>query len=376
MSTPTSAPDDLLDRFVASGRIPGGVIAVGHDPRPYAAGAMAVGGDPLRTDAIFRIQSMTKLVTTVAVLQLVEQDELGLDSPVAHWLPELAEPRVLAHPSAELSDTVPARRPITLRHLLTNTSGYGMILADSPLQRAMRDSATDAGPLPQTLGADDWLGALASLPLVGQPGEVWRYHHSFGVLGILLSRLGPATTGELLEQSLFAPLGMTDTGYSVPREKAHRLPASYAVEGDELVEREPAGGGFHVGPPPFPMEHGELLSTADDYLRFLRALRDGDLLGPEHLAMLRRDQVPAAAKAPDAFFPGFWEHTGWGFGVCVVADGTHRGRWGWSGGAGTDFFVDPDGTLGLLLTQVEMGGRIMPLLEAYGELDPGGPTGP
>ncbi|NMA78483.1 MAG: beta-lactamase family protein, partial [Actinomycetales bacterium] len=112
------------------------------------------------------------------------------------------------------------------------------------------------------------------------------------------------------------------------------------------------------------------LSTAPDYLRFLRALRDGELLGAEHLAMLRSDQVPASAKQPGSFFSGFWEQTGWGFGVSVVADGPHRGRWSWSGGAGTDFFVDPDGTLGLLLTQVELGPRVMPLLEAFGELSP------
>lgn len=370
MSTPTSDPAQLLDHAVAQGTIPGGVIALGQDPQPVAAGLMAVDGAPMRADAIFRIQSMTKLITSVAALRLVEQGELDLDSPVARWLPELAEPRVLARPDAELTDTVPARRPITLRHLLTNTSGCGMILGESPLQRAMTANGTEAGPLPPTLGAEDWLAALASLPLVGHPGEVWRYHHSFGLLGILLARLTGVSAGELLTRSLFDPLGMPDTGYFVPQEQAHRLPAAYATEDDRLVEREPAAGGFHVGPPPYPMDHSELLSTAADYLRFLRALRDGELLGAEHLTLLSGDQVPAAAKDPGSFFPGFWEHTGWGFGVAVVAEGTHRGRWGWSGGAGTDFFVDADGTLGLLLTQVEMGPRLSPLLEAFQELAP------
>ena len=368
MSPSTSSPTRLLDRFVADGIIPGGVIAVGHDPEPYAAGTMAVGGAPLPADAIFRIQSMTKLITAVAALRLVGRGDIALDDPVAAWLPELAEPAVLSRPDAELTDTVPAERPITLRHLLTNTSGCGMILEDSPLQRAMADNATEAGPLPPTLGADDWLAALASLPLVGQPGEVWRYHHSFGLLGILLSRISGTSAGEHLQATLFAPLGMRDTGYFVPREKALRLPAAYGVEGDELVEREPAAGGFHIGPPPHDMSHSELLSTAPDYLRFLRALGDGELIDAAQLAMLSTDQVPVGAKVPGSFFPGFWEHTGWGFGVCTVADGPHRGRWGWSGGAGTDFFVDPDGAVGIVLTQVEMGGRIAPLLEAYGEL--------
>lgn len=375
MSSPTP-PAALLTRAVDDAIVPGGVIALGQDPAPIAVGAMAVGGPPMTVDAIFRIQSMTKLITTVAALRLVEQGALTLDEPVATWLPELRAPRVLTAPQAPLTDTVPAEHPITLRHLLTNTSGCGLILTESPLQRAMAESATEAGPLPPTLGADAWLAALSALPLVGQPGQVWRYHHSFGLLGILLSRISGTSAGEHLDQRLFTPLGMSDTGYFVPQDRAHRLPASYADEGGELVGREPAAGGFHVGPPPFDMSHGELLSTAPDYLRFLRALRDGELIGREHLRMLSSDQVPAEAKSRDSFFPGFWEHTGWGFGVSVAADGPHRGRWGWSGGAGTDFFVDPDGTLGLLLTQVEIGPRLAPLLEEYGDLTATDPLAP
>lgn len=368
MSTPTSPAAQLLSRAVADGIVPGGVIAHGHDPQPVAAGAMSVGGPPMPADAIFRIQSMTKLVTAIAALRLVEQDVLALDSPVAAWLPELAAPRVLTHPEAPLSDTEPLRSPITLRHLLTNTCGYGMILQDTQLAREMTVRGVEAGPLPPPLGADDWIAALASLPLVGRPGEVWRYHHSFGLLGILLSRISGATAGEHLAETLLDPLGMADTGYFVPREKADRLPAFSQVDGEQLVEAEPLGGGFHIGEPPYDVSHGELLSTAGDYLRLLRALRDGELLGPEHLRMLRTDQVQPVAKQPEAFFPGFWEQTSWGFGLAVVTGGPHRGRCSWSGGAGTDFFLDPDGTLGLLLTQVEMGGRITPLLEAYGEL--------
>lgn len=368
MSTPTSDPARLLSRFVEDGTVPGGVIAVGRDPQPIAAGVMEVGGAPMRTDAIFRIQSMTKLVTAVAALRLVEQGVLELDSPIAPWLPELAEPRVLRVPRAELADTVPARTPITLQHLLTCTSGIGVQLEDTPLSRAMTARGVEAGPFPPRFGADDWLAALAELPLTDEPGTIWRYHHSFGLLGVLLSRISGTRTGEHLERTLLAPLGMWDTAPFVPPEKAHRLPAAYADEDGTLNAREPAGDGFHIGPPPYDTSHGELLSTAPDYLRFLRALRDGELLRTEHLEMLRTDQVPASAKQPDSFFPGFWDGTGWGFGVCVVTDGPHRGRWGWSGGAGTDFFIDPDGTIGLLLTQVEIGERLSPVLEAYGEL--------
>ena len=132
-----------------------------------------------------RIQSMTKVITSVAALRLVEAGRLELDQSLVDWLPELADRQVLRRPAAELDDTVPARRAVTLRHLLTNTSGYGMVIQASPLQQAMAANGTEAGPEPLALGADEWLRRLADLPLAFQPGEGWRYHHSFGVLGIL-----------------------------------------------------------------------------------------------------------------------------------------------------------------------------------------------
>jgi CubicO group peptidase (beta-lactamase class C family) len=147
-----------------------------------AAGAMSAGGAPMRADAIMRMQSMTKAVTTVAALRLVEAHSQRLDEPVERWLPELADPQVLKSPTADLADTSPAVPAITLRHLLTNTSGYGMVLTECPLQRAMADSEIDIGVDPVRFGADEWLARLAALPLAFQPGEGWRYHHSFGIL--------------------------------------------------------------------------------------------------------------------------------------------------------------------------------------------------
>src|ERR671910_577576 len=186
----TSALQDLLERHVASGTVPGAVASLGTAELEIgAAGAMSVRGTPMRADAIVRIQSMTKAVTTVAALRLVEAGRLRLDEPVERWLPELADRQVLKSPTADLADTSPAVRAITLRHLLTNASGYGMVLTACPLQRAMADSETDAGVDPVRLGAEEWLARLAALPLTFQPGEGWRYHHSFGILGILIARV-------------------------------------------------------------------------------------------------------------------------------------------------------------------------------------------
>lgn len=365
----SSRVTEFLERQVADGTVPGAVALIGKDgAEPVAVGAMSRGGRAMRGDAIVRIQSMTKAVTAVAALRLVEDGRLGLDDAVEQWVPELADRRVLVGPDAELDDTEPARGPITLRHLLTNRSGYGMITTDTPLRRAMIEDGTEAGADPPGVGAQQWLDALVELPLAFHPGKGWRYHHSFGLLGILLARLTGVTAAEHLRASLFGPLGMVDTGFWVPGEELARLPAAYRHDEGGLVETEPAGGGFYAGPPPFDVSHAELVSTASDYHCFLRALLDGRLLGREHLDQLRTDQVPASVKAADSFFPGFWDTAGWGYGVSVITQGAHCGRFGWSGGQGTDFVVDPDGTVGILLTQVELGERMMPVLQEFQEL--------
>lgn len=362
----------FLVRHVEAGTVPGAVAVLGgRDPEVVAVGYASVGGDPMRDDAIMRISSMTKPITAVAALRLVEAGRIGLDESVEAWLPELADRRVLTSPTAPLDDTVPAHRPITLRDLLTMASGYGMEFGDSPLQRAMAENGTAAGPDPVTLGAGEWLARLAELPLAFQPGAGWRYHHSFAVLGILMARLTGRPLGEHLAEDLFDPLGMPDTAFWVPEENLDRLPAAYRHGEGDLVELEPARGGFYAGPPPFDVSHAELVSTARDYHRFLRTLVGGGrvdgapLISDVHLRQMTSDQVPAENKTPDSFFPGFWDGTGWGFGVGIETKGPRRGRYGWSGGQGTNFYVDPDGTVGILLTQVEMGGRMAGMVNEF-----------
>lgn len=374
--------EELLTRHVAVGTVPGAVGLLGAgEVEPVAVGASSVGGPPLRPDAIVRIQSMTKVVTAVATLRLVEAGRLCLDDTIEPWIPELAGRRVLRSTDAELDDTVPAERPITVRHLLTCTSGHGMAVQDTPLARAMRANGTEAGPDPVSLGAQEWLDRLAELPLAFQPGEGWRYHHSFGVLGILLARVTGRPLPEHLHEDLLEPLGMVDTGFWVPEEKRDRLPAAYRPDGEGLLETEPAGGGSYVGPPPFDADHGELVSTVADFARFARVLAAGgrhegtQVLSAENVRMLRSDQVPAGCKTPESFFPGFWDGVGWGFGVSVQLTGPRSGRFGWGGGAGTEFLVDPDGTVGILFTQVELGQRTAGLFEEFQALRDGDPSG-
>lgn len=375
----STTPEELLTQVTDDGTVPGGVTAVctaGGEPDIVAGGLSSVDGAPMAKDAIFRIQSMTKPVTAAAALRLVEAARLSLDDNIEYWLPELAGRRVLTSPDAQLTDTVPAVRPITLRHLLTNMSGYGNVV-ESPLMRAMQDNGTYAGPEPVALDADAWLSRMAELPLAFQPGEGWRYHHSFGILGILLSRVVGMPLNEHLRTNLFEPLGMIDTGYWAPPGQSHRLPAAYRHGDSGLVETDPAGRGFYATEPPFDVSHSELVSTAGDYARFLRMLADGGvaadggrLLSAEHVAMMTADQTPASAKTPESFFPGFWNDQGWGFGVGVHTGGPYVGRFEWSGGQGTTFWVDPDGTVAILLTQVEIGPRMFTVLEAFQHVAP------
>src|SRR4051794_7007975 len=181
----------LLDRHVIAGAAPGVVAIIGRaeETEVVTAGVASLGGLPMPADAIMRIQSMTKVISAVATLRLIESGDVRLDQPVEEWMPELADRRVLTSPTAALDDTVTAERPITIRHLLINTSGYGMIFADSPLKQAMADNGTEAGPEPVALGAGEWLRSLSELPLAFQPGQGWRYHHSFGLLGIVIARV-------------------------------------------------------------------------------------------------------------------------------------------------------------------------------------------
>jgi CubicO group peptidase (beta-lactamase class C family) len=248
----TSALEEFLRRHVEAGTVPGAVALLdAGDVDVVVAGVAALGDGTMREDAIMRIQSMTKAITAVAALRLVEEGRLHLDQSVDEWLPELANRRVLTSPTAPLGETVPARRAITVRHLLTNTSGYGMALVSSPLQQAMVNNGTESGPEPPAIGAEEWLARLAELPLAFHPGEGWRYHHSFSLLGILIARLTGRPLGEHLAEDVFGPLGMTDTAFWVPEDKLDRLPAAYRHGDAGLIETEPAGGGFYAGPPPF-----------------------------------------------------------------------------------------------------------------------------
>lgn len=358
-----------LARHVERGDPPGLVALVSRrgETHVQTLGVTAIGGsEPLRRDTIFRISSMTKPVTAAAAMLLVEECKLRLDEPVDHLLPELADRQVLQRLDAPLDETVPARRPITLRDLLTFRMGFGLVMAEPdayPITRAMSELQLGQGmPSPTTPPPpDEWMRRLGTLPLLHQPGEQWMYNTGSDVLSVLIARASGQPLAEFLRERIFEPLGMRDTGFSVPADKLDRFTDSYFTNPVTGVVEvyDAARGGQWSSPPAFPSGAGGLVSTIDDYLAFGQMLLNkgqhgaGRLLSRPAVELMTSDQLTAEQKARSGLVEGFFESHGWGFGVSVV---TRRddlagsvGAFGWDGGMGTRWISDPAEDLVVIL---------------------------
>ena len=348
--------DDALRGHVARGDVPGLVALVARRDAVHvtAIGVQDVASRaPMRRDTIFRIASMTKPVTAAAAMMLVEESRIGLDDPVERWLPELASRRVLRRIESPLDDTVPAARPITLRDLLTFRFGLGAVMAmpgTYPIQTAMAEFGIAPGPEQVAAAPDDYMRRIGRLPLMHQPGEKWMYHTGADILGVLIARIAGMRLADFLRERIFAPLGTRDTGFSVPDAAIDRLAACYARDpkSGALTVWDAARGGRYAHPPVFP---SLLVSTADDFLAFARMLLQHDrradvrILERPSVELMMTDHITPEQKAASPFFPGFWDTKGWGFGGAVITrrdpTGANPGGYGWSGGFGTNFIVDP-----------------------------------
>ncbi|MEO3811124.1 serine hydrolase domain-containing protein [Sphaerisporangium sp. B11E5] len=367
---------EVLARHVDSGKIPGLVALVsrGDETHVEVIGAMRRdGGAPMSRDTIFRMASTSKPVTMAAAMVLLDECRLRLDDPVDPWLPELADRQVLKRIDSPLDDTVPARRPITVRDLLTSTFGLGMDMTSlgTPIMGAVFEQGLTPN-LPEPMpGPDEWMRRLSELPLMYQPGERWQYQISHDVLSVLVARVTGQSFEEFLRERIFDPLGMKDTAFHVPNDKIDRLPTLYAPDpqtGEFHVWDEPAGGRWSR-PPAF-QGGGGLVSTADDYHAYFRMLLNGGMHGGERVLsrpavelmttnrLTPEQQAARHAMAVDNVHVSFGQgqHGGWGFGMAVR---THRGdyapigQFGWDGGSGTSTYADPANQLtGILLTQV------------------------
>ncbi|MFC8256203.1 serine hydrolase domain-containing protein [Streptomyces sp. NPDC057291] len=365
---------DILDAHVSKGTVPGavGLVARGDRTEVQAAGSADVEGTvPMARDSIFRIASMTKPIVAAAVMMLVEEGRIALDEPVGRWLPELASPKVLRTPSGPLDDVVSANRPITVFDLLTFRAGYGFASDFTLPGVAPLFSELKQGPEPADVPApDEWMATLSRIPLLDQPGEAWLYNTCSDIQGVLIARVAGRSLPEFLDERLFGPLGMVDTGFAVPAAKRDRFTSLYRIDpnGDPQLVDAPDGQWSSV--PAFPSGAGGLVSTLDDWLAFARMmLADGTfdgrrLLSPASVRRMTTDHLtPAQREAGELFIEG----QGWGFGGSVDVGTTEPwnvpGRYGWIGGTGTTgHFVPSTGTVTIMLSQLEMTGPTPPAL--------------
>jgi CubicO group peptidase (beta-lactamase class C family) len=367
---------EVMTSHVEAGDMPGLVTLVSRHGEidVDAIGKMTFGGAPMQRDTIFRITSMTKPVTAAAAMILVEECKIRLDDAVDRWLPELASRKVLRTIDAALDDTVPAKRAITLRDLLTFRLGYGMIpvFPDRyPIQKAIAEAGFAPGPVFPSFPPDELMRRYGGLPLIHQPGERWLYNSGTEILGVLIARVAGTTLGRFLSERIFEPLGMLDTAFSVPENKHDRFATSYwrdHATQQLTVFDDPITGKFS-SPPVFENGSAGLVSTADDFHAFAQMMLNGGRLGSERILsrpsveLMTTDHITPEQKLGSELFLG--DNRGWGFGMSVFLrrDDLHTspGRFGWDGGYGTSWYSDPHEQLtGILLTQRMMDSPLAP----------------
>ena len=309
-------------------------------------------GRPMRRDTLFRIASMTKPITSVAILMLMEEGKLKLDDPITKWAPEFASMRVLKNAEGPLDETYPSPRDITIEDLLTHRSGlaYGFTSV-GPIAYAYQDALGDV--LNNPLDVDAWMKALGGLPLSYPPGDRFHYSHATDVLGFIVGRIEGKPFRDVLFEKIFNPLGMVDTDFYIPPEKRDRASVVYRLEED--MSLTPVPFKRHDAPPAFCGGGGGLISTADDYLKFARMMLgkgevDGvRLLKPETVDLMVTNRLTDDQRAIGFMGLPFWLGQGFGLGVSMTLDqekqawmgpGTN-GSFGWPGAFGTWWRADP-----------------------------------
>jgi CubicO group peptidase (beta-lactamase class C family) len=361
-----AALQGLIDSYVAARKVPGAMVAIvrrgGFRPIYLKAGSTAwENGAEITPDTLWRIYSMTKPITAMAVMQQVAAGNIGIDTPIADVLPEFVRMQVLVDPAKGL-DAVPATGPILVRHLLTHTAGFSYaITGNGPLEREYRRLGLLPGSGPSTLAPGDgkipdlqgFLTALAGLPLWQQPGKAWRYSVALDVAGGMLERLTGKPFDRVLADQLFAPLGMGDTSFEVPASKRARLSTNYAwitPDGKPLAQPVPfdtPAKSDWLRPPFMFSGGGGLVGSTRDYTRFVQMLLNEGLfegrrvMAPETVRLALSNLLPQGV-----FYDG---NKGYAAGGALAifdtrstgARGAPVGLYAWGGAAGTKFQVDP-----------------------------------
>jgi CubicO group peptidase (beta-lactamase class C family) len=346
-----------LQKVVDAGDLAGGVTLIWKDGEELSFDAVGQRdlstGAPMQRDTLFRIASMTKPLTSVAALMLMEEGKLSLDDPITGWAPEFADMKVLKAPDAALDDTFPAPRAITIDDLMTHRAGlaYGFS-AVGALAKAYGAALGD--PFRADMDPDAWMAKIAALPLIYPPGERFHYSHATDVLGLIVGRIEGKPFRDVLMERIIRPLGMVDTDFWVPPEKASRAARVYRLTEDLKLEEAPFP--HRDGPPQLCGGGAGLISTVDDYLKFARMmLNRGEvdgvrLLKSETVDLMTTNRLTdAQRKHPFLGQLTFWEGQGFGLGVSVIVDPEKQaalgpggaGAFGWPGAFGTWWRADP-----------------------------------
>ena len=381
-STRLARLDEVMKRrYVDSGYLPGILTYVyrkGQLAHTSLAGQMDIGrGKKMREDAIFRIYSMSKPITAVALMMLAEEGLIGLDDAVHTYISEWKDLAVYASGTPSILPTgaptymtTPVQRPMKVVDLATHTSGltYGFMMrtgVDAAYRRAkVVDRQTEGG-------LKGMIDQLAQIPLDFSPGTAWNYSVAIDVLGYLVEKLSGLSFGEFLRTRLFEPLGMQDTAFHVGPDKVERLTSCYQPEGGTgLKLQDDARESTYAQPPLLESGGGGLVSTAHDYLRFCRMMLNGgaldgvQILSPKTVALFSLNFLPDGKEVADLAFPGMFSESGYtgvgfslGCGVNVDVAKTRLpgtlGEYFWGGAAATAFWIDPKEELSVVfMTQV------------------------
>ncbi|WP_374395919.1 serine hydrolase domain-containing protein [Sphingopyxis sp.] len=350
----------FIEGFVDRRELAGTLAAIGKGQGAldvFGAGTQAM--DSARAvdgDTIWRLYSMTKPVTGIAAMILIEEGKLKLDQPIADILPAFAKMKVQNTPDGSLTDVRDATTLITVRHLLTHTAGLGYgIVQKGPLRDAYNEQGILGGqvsrlPIPGLPASKpapsltEFADRLAKLPLVHEPGTQWSYSVGLDLLGRVIEVVSGQPFDLFLKARLFDPLGMKSTGFQVAAADVGRLSTNYAPFGGALLPIDPATSSIYLDKPPIPYGGGGLVSTARDYDRFLAMLlgegeTDGvRILKPETARLAMSNLLPAGASTKNSFVEG--EGFGAGGRVSLPTSPTGEGVFGWGGAAGTIGFVD------------------------------------
>ncbi|HJP32031.1 MAG TPA: serine hydrolase domain-containing protein [Candidatus Latescibacteria bacterium] len=327
----------VMEGFVSARTIAGGITAVARNGRLVHAACHGVMDAeqqiPMREDALFRIHSMTKPITTVAALMLYEECAFFLDDPLQQYLPAFADAQVATTREDGTEELVEPWRPITIHDVMTHTAGFTYDLVPKAPGRGWDLAA--------------FVAQFARVPLIHQPGREWAYSASHDVLGHLVEVISEQPLDVFLRERIFAPLGMTDTDFHVPPEKQDRLAVVYELDEEDHIVPAAPGGRDYLHKPRFFSGGGGLVASTADYLRFCLMLLNGgaldgqQLLSRKTVELMRQDHLPPGHPGIEPF------KFGYGLGVSVLRSLGEKqgigsvGEFGWGGAASTDMWIDP-----------------------------------